>query len=40
VTLVDRQQTTALPLLSKEETADRIWDKVVQLLVEQRGAAA
>jgi phosphopantothenoylcysteine decarboxylase/phosphopantothenate--cysteine ligase len=31
VTLIDRQTITPLPLLSKEETADRIWDKVVAL---------
>ncbi|MCL2789935.1 MAG: bifunctional phosphopantothenoylcysteine decarboxylase/phosphopantothenate--cysteine ligase CoaBC [Desulfobulbus sp.] len=31
VTLVDCRGSVALPLLSKEETADRIWDAVVQL---------
>lgn len=31
VTLIDRQASASLPLLSKEETADRIWDKVVKL---------
>ncbi len=34
VTLVDRQSSTTLPLLSKEATASRIWDKIVQLLGE------
>jgi phosphopantothenoylcysteine decarboxylase/phosphopantothenate--cysteine ligase len=32
VTLIDRQATASLPLLSKEATANRIWDKVVLLL--------
>ncbi len=36
VTLIDRAGSLVLPLLSKEATADRIWDKVVTLL----GAAA
>jgi phosphopantothenoylcysteine decarboxylase/phosphopantothenate--cysteine ligase, prokaryotic len=31
VTLIDRRGAIALPILSKEETAGRIWDKVVQL---------
>jgi len=32
VTLIDRQASACLPLLSKEATANRIWDKVVLLL--------
>ncbi|WP_319588985.1 bifunctional phosphopantothenoylcysteine decarboxylase/phosphopantothenate--cysteine ligase CoaBC [uncultured Desulfobulbus sp.] len=32
VTLIDRQASASLPLLSKEATANRIWDKVVLLL--------
>jgi len=40
VTLIDRQAITPLPLLSKEETAHRIWDKVVQLLDERSENAA
>jgi len=36
VTLIDRRETVILPLLSKEETADRIWDKVLKL---QKGPA-
>lgn len=32
VTLVDRKGMQSLPLLSKEETANRIWDAVVDLL--------
>jgi len=40
VTLIDRQAATPLPLLSKEATADRIWDKVVQLLNERSEHAA
>jgi phosphopantothenoylcysteine decarboxylase/phosphopantothenate--cysteine ligase len=35
VTLIDRQASTSLPLLSKEATANRIWDKVVLLLSER-----
>ena len=35
VTLIDRQASTSLPLLSKEGTANRIWDKVVLLLGER-----
>ena len=31
VTLIDRKGVQVLPLLTKEETADRIWDKVVTL---------
>ncbi|WP_028318591.1 bifunctional phosphopantothenoylcysteine decarboxylase/phosphopantothenate--cysteine ligase CoaBC [Desulfobulbus elongatus] len=31
VSLIDCRGTTTLPLLSKEETADRIWDAVVRL---------
>lgn len=31
VTLIDRSDSTVLPLLTKEETADRIWDKVLTL---------
>ncbi|MCL1980267.1 MAG: bifunctional phosphopantothenoylcysteine decarboxylase/phosphopantothenate--cysteine ligase CoaBC [Proteobacteria bacterium] len=31
VTLMDREAAVTLPLLSKEETADRIWDKVLQM---------
>jgi len=31
VTLIDRKGNTVLPLLSKEATANRIWDKVVSL---------
>ncbi|WP_310599795.1 bifunctional phosphopantothenoylcysteine decarboxylase/phosphopantothenate--cysteine ligase CoaBC [Desulfobulbus sp.] len=31
VTLIDHREALTLPLLSKEETADRIWDKVLQL---------
>lgn len=37
VTLIDRQGSTSLPLLSKEATANRIWDKVAQLLGEGSG---
>ena len=32
VTLVDHQEALPLPLLSKEQTADRIWDHIVALL--------
>ena len=32
VTLVDHQGALSLPLLSKEQTADRIWDHIVALL--------
>ena len=32
VTLIDKADSLVLPLLSKEDTADRIWDKVVALL--------
>ena len=32
VTLIDKAGSLVLPLLSKEDTADRIWDKVVALL--------
>jgi phosphopantothenoylcysteine decarboxylase/phosphopantothenate--cysteine ligase len=35
VTLIDRQASASLPLLSKEATANRIWDKVVLLLGER-----
>jgi phosphopantothenoylcysteine decarboxylase / phosphopantothenate---cysteine ligase len=35
VTLIDRQASTPLPLLSKEATANRIWDKVALLLGER-----
>jgi phosphopantothenoylcysteine decarboxylase/phosphopantothenate--cysteine ligase len=35
VTLIDRQASSSLPLLSKEATANRIWDKVVLLLGER-----
>ncbi len=35
VTLIDKKGATALPLLSKEDTACRIWDKVVSLLPEE-----
>lgn len=31
VTLIDRSGNVTLPLLSKEQTADRIWDRVIQL---------
>jgi len=40
VTVIDRQEVTPLPLLSKEDTADRIWDRVVRLLGEPSGDAA
>lgn len=33
VTLVDRERSQALPLLSKEQTAERIWDCIVSLRV-------
>ena len=34
VTMLDREAgEETLPLLSKEEVADRIWDKVIQLAV-------
>lgn len=32
VTLLDKNGSTSVPLLSKEETADRIWDKIVSSL--------
>jgi phosphopantothenoylcysteine decarboxylase/phosphopantothenate--cysteine ligase len=35
VTLIDRGGSTALPLLTKEATANRIWDKVVSLVSER-----
>jgi phosphopantothenoylcysteine decarboxylase/phosphopantothenate--cysteine ligase len=35
VTLIDKKGSTTLPLLSKEDTACRIWDKVVSLLHEE-----
>jgi len=38
VTLIDCRGAVALPLLSKEETADRIWDRVARLRHEQSGA--
>lgn len=31
VTLIDRQDVSRLPLLSKEETADKIWDHILTL---------
>jgi len=34
VTLIDRKGSAVLPLLTKEATANRIWDKVVSLLQE------
>ena len=34
VTLIDRKGSVVLPLLTKEATANRIWDKVVSLLRE------
>lgn len=34
VTLVDKQSIQPLPLLTKEQTADRIWDRVVKLLTD------
>jgi len=34
-TLIDRKGSTVLPLLTKEATANRIWDKVVSLLHEK-----
>jgi len=34
-TLIDRRGSTVLPLLTKEATANRIWDKVVSLLHEK-----
>ena len=40
VTLIDRQASTSLPLLSKEATANRIWDKVVLLLSERPDSGA
>ena len=39
VTLIDREAATPLPLLSKEATADRIWDRIVQLLAAGFGDA-
>ncbi|MCL2459191.1 MAG: bifunctional phosphopantothenoylcysteine decarboxylase/phosphopantothenate--cysteine ligase CoaBC [Desulfobulbus sp.] len=38
VTLIDYGEAVTLPLLSKEETADRIWDKVLQLQNRPAGA--
>jgi phosphopantothenoylcysteine decarboxylase / phosphopantothenate---cysteine ligase len=39
ILLIDRTEThQELPLLSKEETADLIWDRVVRLLSERTGA--
>lgn len=35
VTLIDRKESVTLPLLTKEATAHRIWDKVVSLLQER-----
>jgi phosphopantothenoylcysteine decarboxylase/phosphopantothenate--cysteine ligase len=35
VTLISRERVEPLPLLSKEETANRIWDQVVSLLSKQ-----
>lgn len=35
VTLIDREASTVLPLLTKEATAHRIWDKIVALLNER-----
>jgi len=32
VTLLDKDGSTSVPLLSKEETADRIWDRIVEIL--------
>jgi phosphopantothenoylcysteine decarboxylase/phosphopantothenate--cysteine ligase len=40
VTLIDQQSVIPLPLLSKEATADRIWDRVVRLLGEGSGKTA
>jgi len=37
VTLIDRKGNTVLPLLSKEATANRIWDKVVSLQCGRNG---
>jgi len=37
VTLIDRKGDTVLPLLTKEATANRIWDRVVSLLHERGG---
>ena len=37
VTLIDRNGSQALPLLTKEDTADRIWDKVMTLERESAG---
>lgn len=34
-TLIDRRGSTVLPLLTKEATANRIWDKIVSLLHEK-----
>jgi phosphopantothenoylcysteine decarboxylase / phosphopantothenate---cysteine ligase len=35
VTLLDKNGITSLPLVSKEQTADLIWDHVVQMLAEK-----
>lgn len=35
VTLISRERVEQLPLLSKEETADRIWDRVIPLFSKQ-----
>ena len=32
VTIIERDQSFGLPVLSKESTADRIWDEVLRLL--------
>ncbi|MGI6657506.1 MAG: bifunctional phosphopantothenoylcysteine decarboxylase/phosphopantothenate--cysteine ligase CoaBC [Desulfobulbus sp.] len=37
VTLVERDAEQSLPLLSKEETADRIWDRIVTLFAGKSG---
>ncbi|MBV5316241.1 MAG: bifunctional phosphopantothenoylcysteine decarboxylase/phosphopantothenate--cysteine ligase CoaBC [Desulfobulbaceae bacterium] len=39
VTLIDRKGSAVLPLLTKEDTANRIWDSVVSLLHKRGGDA-
>ena len=40
VTMITRNSSETLELLSKEETADRIWDKALSLLQERKTAGA
>ncbi|WP_420208175.1 bifunctional phosphopantothenoylcysteine decarboxylase/phosphopantothenate--cysteine ligase CoaBC [Candidatus Electronema sp. JC] len=40
ITLITRDSSETLELLSKEETADRIWDKALSLLQERKAAGA